>query len=442
MNADWVLRVHDRAGGLLHVRNAGRLLHRSLTMRRALTALALLLGLPISVAACLWDRDTPASEAKGMPEVVAVLTGRFERNPPLFYEMRLARVTAHLQSHPEDLTAYDDAGVACDRLGRGDEAIFWMENKRAQLEKLDASRPEVKEQRYRYHANVGTFLVHRWARQGADRSKIDEVKAARDEIGKALLINPNAHFGREKYQLRALEWIVDPPQTEGRQYLPNLLGWSFDDIYGQQTDPKEADDAVRGLVGLIVLGNAWESVDIFHALNVALQRDSLGYERGREGGRNTLAYFAWLRCRELVDAGKISMLPDVPKGKGLKSLLPRPDFVAANVLLDPAFLRLRAEADAWQAARAAFMTRRLKEGHHPDTDPNFWNGYTERPAPGLPTKSVPDAFNAWYASRQRMALLAVSGVPLAAGLVAGMLAVRSAMGRRRNRRSSNGSRPS
>ena len=65
-----------------------------------------------------------------MPEVVAVLTGRFERNPPLFYEMRLERVTDHLQSHPEDLAAYDDAGVACDRLGRGDEAISWMEKKR------------------------------------------------------------------------------------------------------------------------------------------------------------------------------------------------------------------------------------------------------------------------------------------------------------------------
>jgi hypothetical protein len=32
-------------------------------MRRALTALALLLGLPLSVVACLWDRDTPADES-------------------------------------------------------------------------------------------------------------------------------------------------------------------------------------------------------------------------------------------------------------------------------------------------------------------------------------------------------------------------------------------
>jgi hypothetical protein len=401
-------------------------------MRRMLTVFALLLMLTLPVAACLWDRDTPANEAKGMPEVVAVLTGRFERNPPLFYEMRLVRVAAHLERRPGDLAAYDDAGVACDRLGRGDEAISWMARKLARLEKLDASLPDVKEHRYRYHANVGTFLVHRWARQGADRTKIGEVKAARDEIAKALEINPNAHFGREKYQMRTLEWIVNPPTVEGSRSLPNLLGWSFDDIYGQHTDPKEADEAVRGLAGLIVLGNAWESVDVFHALNVALQRDSLGHTRGRDGGRNTLAHFAWLRCRELIDAGKGSMLPDSPRGDALKALLPRPDFVKADVLLDPAFRKLRTDANAWHAARGEFMTRRLNEGRHPDTDPSFWNGYIERPAPSLPRKSVPDAYNAWQRSRQRLTLGALVSVPvIAVGLAVGLKVVRSRVARRR-----------
>jgi tetratricopeptide (TPR) repeat protein len=380
-------------------------------MRYAPAALAVLLGWPLSAAACLWDRDTPLDEARGLSEVVAVLTGRFERNPPLFYQMRLERVTDHLQSHPDDLAAYDDAGVACDRLGRGDEALSWMDKKRAQLDGLDASRPEVKEQLYRYHANLGTFLVHRWVRQGADRARIGEVKAARDEIAKALEINPDAHFGREKYQLRALEWFVDPPKVEGWRGLPNFLGWSFDDIYGQQTDPKEAHNAVRGLAGLVVLGNAWESVDVFHALNIALQRDSLGYERGREGGRNTLAYLAWLRCRELIDAGKGSMLPDAPRGEALKAILPKPDFVMAEKLLDPTFTKLRAEAEAWHAARTAFMMGRLKEGRHPDTDPHFWDGYTERPAPRLPATSVPDAYNAWRRMRERIVLLVVLGVP-------------------------------
>ena len=397
-------------------------------MRRVLTAFLLLLGLPFPVAACLWDRDTPVDEARGLPEVVAVLTGRFERNPPLFYEMRLERVADHLQSHPEDLAAYDDAGVACDRLRRGDDAISWMEKKRAQLDGLDGSRSEVKEQLYRYHANLGTFIAHRWVRQGADRTKIDEVKAARVEIARALEINPNAHFGREKYQLRAMEWIVDSPKIEGWQGLPNLLGWSFDDIYGQQTDPREADEAVRGLAGLIVLGNAWESVDVFHALNVALQRDSVGYERGRDGGRNTLAYLAWLRCRELIDAGKGSMLPDAPKGEALKAMLSRPDFVEAEKLLDPAFVKLRAEADAWHAARTAFMSRRLKEGRHPDTDPRFWDSYTERPAPGLPAMSVPEHYNARLRMRERFTLLVIIGVPV---LVVTFLVARSMWTRRR-----------
>ncbi|AGA28477.1 hypothetical protein [Singulisphaera acidiphila] len=399
-------------------------------MRRTLTALALLLGIPLSVGACLWDRDTPADEAKGMPEVVAVLTGRFERNPPRFYEMRLARVTAQLESHPEDLAGYDDAGVACDRLGRGDEAISWMEKKRAILEKHEDSLPEVKEQRYRYHANLGTFLVHRWVRQGADRSKIDEVKAARDEIAKALEINPNAHFGREKYQLQAIQWIIDPPRAAGLQDLPNILGWSMGMIQ-EQPNAQQADDAVRGLAGLIVLGNAWESVDIFHALNAALQNDTLGFARNREGGRNTLAYFAWLRCRELIDAGKNSMLPDAPKGEALKGTLPRPDFVEGALLLDPIFTKLRAEADAWHTVRNAFMTRRLNEGRHPDSDPSFWDGYTELPAPKLPTISAPDAFHAMLESRKRMGLLVIIGIPgLAVGLIAGSLVVRKAKARR------------
>ncbi|MCA1685179.1 MAG: hypothetical protein LC745_04190 [Planctomycetia bacterium] len=307
-----------------------------------------------------------------MPEVVAVLTGRFERNPPLFYERRLARVTARLLSHPEDLAAYDDAGVACDRLGRGDEAISWMVKKKARLDRLDASRPVVKEQLYRFHANSGTFLAHRWVRQGPDRSKLAEMKAARGEIARALAINPDAHFGREKYQALALDWIISPPDI-GLNHLPDLLGWepqAFVDL----VDPVRADEAVRGLAGLVVLRNAWESVDVFYALNVALQHDTLGYGKDRDGGRNSLAYFAWLRCRELIDTGKGSMHPGAAKGEALKAFVYKPEFVGAEALLDPTFSNLRAEADAWQSTRTAFMTKRLKGGRHPDTDPDFWRG--------------------------------------------------------------------
>ena len=201
-----------------------------------------------------------------------------------------------------------------------------------------------------------------------------------------------------------MDWIISPP-NDRTQYHPNLLGWSFGDIYGELTEPSEADEAVRALAGLVILGNAWESVDIFHALNVALQRDSVGYERGRDGGRNTLAYFAWLRCRELIDAGQRSLYPGSPTGEALKSMLPAPDFVEAELLLDPAFAELRAEAESWHANRIEFMNRRLKAGRHPDTDPSFWDGYSESPAPQLPSVSVPEAYYANLAWRQRMVVL-------------------------------------
>lgn len=379
-------------------------------MRRALSAFLLLLGLPLSVAACLWDTDTPRDEARGLPEVVAVLTGRFERNPPLYYELRLKRVTEHLQSQPGDLAAYDDAGVACDRLGRGDEAIAWMEKKRAQFVGLDPAQPEAKEQLYRYHANLGTFLVHRWVRQGSDRSKIGEVKAARDEIARAIEINPNAHFGREKYQLRAIEFLINPPKVIDGGDLPNLLGWSLGDAAEARIDSREARDAVRGLTGLIVLGNAWESVDVYHALGMALQSDWTGFERKREGGRNTLAYLAWLRCRELIDAGKGSMIPGAPRGEALKKMIRQPPWVSASKRLDADFVELRAEADAWHANRAAFMNERLEQGRHPDTDPHFWDGYTARPAPELPATINPPT-PLWQKATERAGVVAVLAVP-------------------------------
>ena len=172
----------------------------------ALSLLALLL-VQGAAHACLNDRDTLAEEIKGLPDVVQVVTGRFERDPPLYYQMRLARVAAGLKAAPDLLPEYDDAGVACDRLGRDAEAIAWMDRKRARLVRLNVADPVVKEQWYRYNANVGTFWVHQWIRAGADRRRIGEVRKARGYIAEAIKINPNAHFGREKYQLRVMDWI-------------------------------------------------------------------------------------------------------------------------------------------------------------------------------------------------------------------------------------------
>ncbi len=338
---------------------------------------------------CLNDRDSdgfeaepsspsPAQQAKDLPDVVQVITGRFERNPLLFYQMRVTRVAAELKADPTKLGLYDDAAVACDRMGRDDEAIAWIEKKHHCLPPLQAGNAALKEAWYRYYANVGTFRAHRWLRAGASRARLVEVERARDEIAEAIRLKPNAHLGREKYQLQVLQWIIHPalPGEEGEPpaslgyYLDNPITtipaseWSASSASQMDTKLK---DLVRGLSGLIVLGNAWQSMDIFDALTESLDKSDKG----------TLAYLAQLRRQEIQAAGGHTLAPPA-------------DFYEVGELNEPntqdlqrLYHHLRVEAEQWQQQRTAFMMPRLRAGRHPDTDPTFWQGYQNMPPPTL-----------------------------------------------------------
>lgn len=344
-------------------------------MRKIVLSLSLVLAVPILACACYWDSDTPSDESIEVNEVLDAITGRFDRFPPWYYEMRLTRVTSLVESEPEQLGAYDDAGVACDRLGRFDEAIGWMARKKTILDRLPDNHYDrdsftyAKTHRYRYHANLGTFLVHRWLHNGSDRTKIDEVKAARAEIARAIEINPDAHFGREKYQLMALDWIIAPPAMPESGDLPNLLNWEKGKMPAD-FDPAEAAEAVRGLAGLIRLGNAWESVDVFHALCVAMQYNRLGFEPEFQDLQLPLAYFAYARCQELIDSGKGSLVPNSPKGADLKIRITSVDGIDTGDL-QKKFEGLRHESDLDFAERRTFFLSQLKAGKHPDTHPFF-----------------------------------------------------------------------
>ena len=350
--------------------------------------------------ACLWDSDTLAAEAKGVPETVAVITGRFDRNPPLYYEMRLRRTAAALRTDPGKLEAYDDAGVASDRLHRGSDALRWMEAKRARLDRLPASDPAAREHRYRYLANAGTFWAHRWLREGADRQRLQPLRKARDLIRAAIQLNPNAHFGRERYQLLALQWVLAPPKVKTKEAeFPNFLGLGRP---GEEPEPgrkgeRRFPDAVQGLSGLIVLGDAWESVDVYHALAVALQREE----------HSSLAYLAHLRCVELIDAKRRSLHPQAPAGSALKEWLDHHShMIRDTAALDREYRELRREADARHRHRTEFMLARLQAGRHPDTDPGFWSGYRDPRPPALSGSSPSPA---WAVAAGIAALLVLAG---------------------------------
>ncbi|MER3414143.1 MAG: hypothetical protein C4341_07910 [Armatimonadota bacterium] len=126
-----------------------------------------------------------------------------------------------------------------------------------------------------------------------------------------------------------------------------------------------AEKAVQGIAGMVVLGNAWESVDMFEALAYVLDRDHA-----------TLAYVALLRMEELYAAGKNSL-----KGRELDSARTVPIALMDEDLrrnAEDEYERLRAKAEGYHQKRAAFITKRLKEGTHSDTDPSSWEGWSER----------------------------------------------------------------
>ncbi len=369
---------------------------------RAVGVFLLLLTHHCPLYACAWDRDTLEAEAKGIPEVMQIITGRFERNPDLFYEMRLQRVTQEIAQSPDKLELYDDAGMASDRLHRGDEAIAWMHKKQATMRNWKGDTKVLKEHRYRYLANQGTFIAHRWLRDGADRKRIGEMKQARNLIAEAIELNPDAHFGREKYQLKMMEWIIAPPEVKKNDILPSVAD-TFES--SSSPEPKNVADAVKGLSGIIVLGDAWQSVDTFYALSSLLSE----YDQ-----RNSVAYLADLRTKELIKSGKRSILPTAPNGEALIALMdergiPEQTIQYADKVAEK-YKLLRAEANQWHTKRTAYMIERLKAGRHPDTDKDFWNEWQEPSSPSLYIQTAEDIFYVQLKWGVAIAAIAIIGL--------------------------------
>lgn len=337
-------------------------------MLRSLLIFMLLAG---QTFACLWDRDTLAEEAKGRPDLVRIITGWFDRYPPEYYQMRLGRVTRELQSAPNDLALYDDAAVACDRLGRSSEAIEWMAKKKAILDV--PPEKEAKYHRYRYLSNLGTFHLHRWISlpQAQREADLADLRESEKLVAKAIEENPDAHFGREIYQLMAIRWLLwdgaTPIQTTDDSPI------EFDQIHWVKTRMKDpSKEHIDGISGLIQLGLAWESSDAFRSLAAVLD----------SGEMSSLAELAYLRENELIAAGKGSPHP-VARVRDL--IYPsRSQFLENRKPAGDYFPVARAAADRRDTAWVAYQEERFSKGMHPDTHPDFWKAWTEPAFPEPP----------------------------------------------------------
>lgn len=155
--------------------------------RKAVVIIALLLSLSCATVcvACLWDTDTLQMERLRFPGVLEIITGKFVRHSKAYYEWRIIDRTKKLEASPGDPTLIDDLAVAYAKLGRPEEGI-----------PLLVKALEQHPRRYQTLSNLGTLLFF--------AGRLDESKAM---IARALEINPDAHFGREKYQLLLTEYV-------------------------------------------------------------------------------------------------------------------------------------------------------------------------------------------------------------------------------------------
>lgn len=306
--------------------------------------------------ACRWDRDTLDMEAKQAPGFIPVITGRFPRNPANYYHMRLARVEKEIEKTPENLNLYDDAGVSSDATEQGSKAIEWMNRKWKFLE-ANKNLPDYNTHKYRYLANLGTFQIHEWLHAGASAINQDLALAARENIGKAILLNPNAHFGRERFQFMAIDWIIRTLDYETKSSSFLEESEHYIKTFGKSDSARK--NASKGISGLIYLGNAWESVDIFRNLAKSLN-----------GHHSSIAHLAYLRMDEIkANGGKSFWSADKEERRSF--LFEDDTLLEKNAQF---FKAARKEADEWLAARNAFMEARFVKGVHPDTHPKFWEG--------------------------------------------------------------------
>lgn len=140
-----------------------------------------------------------------------VIHERYPRQGPAFYQERERLARDRLAVLPPDSEAAyaltDDVAVGLDRTGRTDEAVALMRDKLKRQQALDLQGKDL----YTTYANLGEFLVRAnlQAMLGGDLAARQRFQEGQDFLRKAFGVNPKAHFGREEWQLVAVDAWLD-----------------------------------------------------------------------------------------------------------------------------------------------------------------------------------------------------------------------------------------
>lgn len=318
-------------------------------------AIGLFLLLSAFAAACYWDYDTLSEEAKGKLEVVDALVGRVRRFPAIYYTKRIE--LARPKAESGDFDAFDNLAVAYSRLGKQDEAIKWIRAKRAAMLKFpDRVDDGV---RYRTESNEGTFWLVKYLSASPDEAEVKWLETGREMIARAIEIDPNAHFGREKVQLDYMDWCMKRSPEKG-------FGSTLAEREDFRKDVAVQAKVQEGLVGLVMLGAAWENPDIIGAIATR----PMYSDGGPKKTDTTFVNLANLRISELT--GKpVPRFPDEGPWAVTEWMSGETENIKVN------FSRLRENAKEFQINFDRFVQKRVQQGFHPDKDGDrFWDGYT------------------------------------------------------------------
>jgi tetratricopeptide (TPR) repeat protein len=320
---------------------------------RLFAVLALLL-IPAFASACLWDYDTLAMERQRFPNALELITGKFLRHTKEFYEWRIKDRIEKLKADPENLAYLDDLAVAYEKTGDQAKAIETILRK-------DKIKPGL----YETEANLGTFYLH----DGQHKKGLEHIE-------RALRINPDAHFGREKYQKSLAEWVasrrkegrVGLPLAEFERYSPMMHDFKS---FLEGNDPEkrlsdsEREAAIKGILGIMKFGN-YESPVVLEALGSLLS--AYGRDR-RDQDAKQLAARAYLKAADVTSGNAREEYRKMAMGVlSMQTYGPGSDTQLPLEVLEKTFRKELAEAEAWYEQVHQDELTWINEGKNPEVE--------------------------------------------------------------------------
>jgi tetratricopeptide (TPR) repeat protein len=238
-------------------------------------------------AACGWDTESYHAEATSLPCVYDVVLGYYPRHTEGYYRTRIAAADVALAWAPYWAPALDDKGIALLKLGE-------LEPARAAM----LRRAEAEPDDYGTHANLGTLLTF-----------TGEYAAALPHIDRAMAIEPQAHFGRERYHRQLVAFLLagekDPATFAKGSFLGRELteAQRFDGSPAAFTAAGALPETFDALVSMIAVYGADRVSHLYFAL-----ADMLALH-----GDARLAWSAYKRASELGHPRKAEIKTWLPR---------------------------------------------------------------------------------------------------------------------------------